>query len=151
MKVRDAAERLGLTPDSVRHWIRKGRLSAIKDSSGFYVIDPGSVESFPHRSDKSLPLDDRVDRLERRVKDLEELIMRGRAGLSSEPSHVTVVEEADSDDHTSEDPIDDSRKPPRPSERSVVSRTPLLYEIWPSRSVGPWPEGLSLRREDLYD
>ena len=26
-----------------------------------------------------------------------------------------------------------------------------LDEIWPARSFGPWPEGLSLRREDLYD
>ena len=26
-----------------------------------------------------------------------------------------------------------------------------LDEIWPVHSVGPWPEGLSLRREDLYE
>ena len=26
----------------------------------------------------------------------------------------------------------------------------LIDEIWPARSVGKWPEGLSLRREDIY-
>lgn len=31
------------------------------------------------------------------------------------------------------------------------SRTPLLDKIWPARSAGTWPEGLSLRREDLYE
>ena len=32
---------------------------------------------------------------------------------------------------------------------AVRSRT--LDEIWPVHSVGVWPEGLSLRREDLYE
>lgn len=31
------------------------------------------------------------------------------------------------------------------------SKTPLLDAIWPPRSVGEWPEGLSLRREDMYE
>ena len=35
--------------------------------------------------------------------------------------------------------------------RRKSSKTPLLDEIWPVRSVGKWPEGLSLRREDLYE
>ena len=35
--------------------------------------------------------------------------------------------------------------------RLKSSKTPLLDEIWPVRSVGMWPEGLSLRREDMYD
>ena len=26
-----------------------------------------------------------------------------------------------------------------------------LDDVWPARSVGKWPEGLSLRREDLYE
>ena len=26
-----------------------------------------------------------------------------------------------------------------------------LDEVWPVWSVGTWPEGLSLRREDIYD
>jgi hypothetical protein len=33
---------------------------------------------------------------------------------------------------------------------SPAARRRTLDEIWPARSVGPWPEGLSLRREDLY-
>ena len=35
--------------------------------------------------------------------------------------------------------------------RRKSPQTPLLDEIWPVRSVGKWPEGLSLRREDMYD
>lgn len=30
-------------------------------------------------------------------------------------------------------------------------RKPTINEILPARSVGGWPEGLSLRREDLYE
>ena len=35
--------------------------------------------------------------------------------------------------------------------RHKSSKTPLLDKIWPARSVGTWPEGLSLRREDMYE
>ena len=35
--------------------------------------------------------------------------------------------------------------------RRKSSETDLLDEIWPVRSVGKWPEGLSLRREDMYE
>ena len=43
--------------------------------------------------------------------------------------------------------------------RQKSSKTPLLDKIWPThptrtwpvRSVGKWPEGLSLRREDMYE
>lgn len=35
--------------------------------------------------------------------------------------------------------------------RRKSSETDLLDEIWPVRSLGKWPEGLSLRREDMYD
>ena len=34
---------------------------------------------------------------------------------------------------------------------SLPARRRTLDEILPARSFGPWPEGLSLRREDLYD
>ena len=34
---------------------------------------------------------------------------------------------------------------------SPAFRRRSLDEVWPARSFGPWPEGLSLRREDLYD
>ena len=34
---------------------------------------------------------------------------------------------------------------------SPAARNRTLDEIWPARSFGPWPEGLSLRREDLYE
>lgn len=34
---------------------------------------------------------------------------------------------------------------------SPAFRRRTLDEIWPARSFGPWPEGLSLRREDMYD
>ncbi len=30
-------------------------------------------------------------------------------------------------------------------------RQPNLDEIWPVHSVGGWPDGMSLRREDIYD
>ena len=36
-------------------------------------------------------------------------------------------------------------------EHPKPSKTPLLDAIWPPRSVGEWPEGLSLRREDMYE
>ena len=35
--------------------------------------------------------------------------------------------------------------------RRKSPKTPLLDEIWPTHSVKTWPEGLSLRREDMYD
>ncbi|MCY4652257.1 MAG: hypothetical protein OXC95_03745 [Dehalococcoidia bacterium] len=35
--------------------------------------------------------------------------------------------------------------------RLKPSKTPLLDDIWPVRSMGAWPEGLSLRREDMYE
>ncbi|MDE2787167.1 MAG: hypothetical protein OXL37_10940 [Chloroflexota bacterium] len=34
--------------------------------------------------------------------------------------------------------------------RPLLASRRNLDEIWPARSFGPWPEGLSLRREDLY-
>ena len=34
---------------------------------------------------------------------------------------------------------------------SPAARSRTLDEIWPVHYVGPWPEGLSLRREDLYE
>ena len=34
--------------------------------------------------------------------------------------------------------------------RPLLASHRNLDEIWPARSFGPWPEGLSLRREDLY-
>ena len=30
-------------------------------------------------------------------------------------------------------------------------RRPPLDEVWPVHSAGSWPEGLSLRREDIYE
>ena len=36
-------------------------------------------------------------------------------------------------------------------EKPHTSATPLLDKILPVHSVGEWPEGLSLRREDMYD
>ena len=35
--------------------------------------------------------------------------------------------------------------------KAALPGTPLLDEIWPARSVGKWPEGLSLMREDIYE
>ena len=48
-----------------------------------------------------------------------------------------------------------------PSEHEVVvnvttvpdvqpARKPLNVDRWPTIDLGPWPEGLSLRREDIY-
>ena len=38
-----------------------------------------------------------------------------------------------------------------PGQRPKFAPTLNLDEVWPVRSVGAWPEGLSLRREDMYD
>ena len=32
-----------------------------------------------------------------------------------------------------------------------ATRRPALDEAWPVHSAGAWPEGLSLRREDMYE
>ena len=34
---------------------------------------------------------------------------------------------------------------------SAATRRRLFDEAWPAVSVGAWPEGFSLRREDIYD
>ena len=39
----------------------------------------------------------------------------------------------------------------RPSKRPGDVHPPSLDEVWPVRSVGTWPEGLSLTREDMYE
>lgn len=39
----------------------------------------------------------------------------------------------------------------RPTQPQEETKTIDLDEILPVRSVGEWPEGLSLRREDIYD
>ena len=33
---------------------------------------------------------------------------------------------------------------------AVADSTPTLDEVWPVHSAGSWPEGLSLRRQDIY-
>ena len=39
--------------------------------------------------------------------------------------------------------------PPPPVRQSPVE--PFDVDSLPTRDLGPWPEGLSLRREDMYD
>ena len=39
----------------------------------------------------------------------------------------------------------------RPRKRPPAISSPSLDEVWPVHSAGPWPEGLSLRRVDLYE
>ena len=39
----------------------------------------------------------------------------------------------------------------RRRERAKAVRKPDLAEMWPVHSVGIWPEGLSLRRENIYE
>ena len=39
----------------------------------------------------------------------------------------------------------------RRRERPEVVRKPSLDEIWPVHPTAVWPEGLSLRREDIYE
>ena len=39
----------------------------------------------------------------------------------------------------------------RPRKRPEATRTLSLDEVWPVHSAGRWPEGLSLRREDMYE
>ena len=39
----------------------------------------------------------------------------------------------------------------RPKKRPRILTASNLDEVWPPRDFGPWPEGLSLRREDIYE
>ncbi len=39
----------------------------------------------------------------------------------------------------------------RPKKRPRVLTADILDAEWPGRDMGPWPEGLSLRREDMYE
>lgn len=39
----------------------------------------------------------------------------------------------------------------RPRKRTDTNRAFSLEELWPVHSVGSWPEGLTLSREDIYD
>ena len=39
----------------------------------------------------------------------------------------------------------------RPKHRSRTLTASILDAEWPGRDMGPWPEGLSLRREDMYE
>ena len=39
----------------------------------------------------------------------------------------------------------------RPRKRPAAIPSPSLDEMWPVHSAGSWPEGLSLRREDIYE
>ena len=39
----------------------------------------------------------------------------------------------------------------RPKKRPRVLTAAILDAEWPGRDFGPWPEGLSLRREDMYE
>ncbi len=39
----------------------------------------------------------------------------------------------------------------RPKKRPRTLTATNLDEVWPPRDFGPWPEGLSLRREDMYE
>ncbi len=43
------------------------------------------------------------------------------------------------------------RNAPVERKRPEDNRKPKLDEVWPVRRAGVWPEGLSLRREDIYD
>ena len=45
----------------------------------------------------------------------------------------------------------DSEEPIPERKRRETARRLSLDEVWPVRSVGSWPKGLSLRREDIYD
>lgn len=46
LRVRDAAELLGVSDDTVRRWIETGSLSASKDDVGRTVVDGGSLADF---------------------------------------------------------------------------------------------------------
>ena len=39
----------------------------------------------------------------------------------------------------------------RPKKHSRILTPAILDAEWPGRDMGPWPEGLSLRREDIYE
>ena len=39
----------------------------------------------------------------------------------------------------------------RPKKRSRTLTPSILDAEWAGRDMGPWPEGLSLRREDMYE
>ena len=46
----------------------------------------------------------------------------------------------------------DPKNQPTSAEQEFLKSTPkrTLDEIWPVHSTGVWPQGLSLRREDIY-
>ena len=35
--------------------------------------------------------------------------------------------------------------------RSAAARKPSLDDVWPAHPTAVWPEGLSLRRQDIYE
>ena len=49
-------------------------------------------------------------------------------------------------------PMDKEKKRNTPEERKLPEPIPkrTLDEVWPVHRAGGWPEGLSLRREDIY-
>ena len=57
IRIREAAELLGVSDDTVRRWIDNGTLSAIKDESGRKVIDGGELAEFARANADRAPSD----------------------------------------------------------------------------------------------
>ncbi|MBK6887936.1 MAG: helix-turn-helix transcriptional regulator [Tetrasphaera sp.] len=54
-RVKEAADLLGVSDDTVRRWIDQGRLAATRDDSGRRVIDGGELAAYAHRLAQETP------------------------------------------------------------------------------------------------
>ncbi len=54
-RLREAAELLGVSDDSLRRWIDQGRLTARLDDAGRQVVDGGELATFAHERAAATP------------------------------------------------------------------------------------------------
>jgi molybdopterin-binding protein len=54
-RLREAAELLGVSDDTVRRWVESGRLTASPDSSGRQVVDGAELAHFAEQNAAALP------------------------------------------------------------------------------------------------
>lgn len=54
-RLREAAELLGVSDDTVRRWVESGRLSAVPDSAGPQVVDGAQLARFAEQNAAAVP------------------------------------------------------------------------------------------------